>query len=76
MLTDMIVEEEFELKDEEPWYGKQDLEHDLHLAAQLGKTLLDRNHELEQGLQQMFSTNQEQLQEIEVAGLNMIILGH
>uniref|UniRef100_A0AAZ3Q5R3 Uncharacterized protein n=1 Tax=Oncorhynchus tshawytscha TaxID=74940 RepID=A0AAZ3Q5R3_ONCTS len=66
MLTDMIVEEEFELKDEEPWYGKQDLEHDLHLAAQLGKTLLDRNHELEQGLQQMFSTNQEQLQEIEV----------
>ncbi|XP_031670209.1 cerebellar degeneration-related protein 2 isoform X1 [Oncorhynchus kisutch] len=65
MLTDMIVEEEFELKDEEPWYGKQDLEHDLHLAAQLGKTLLDRNHELEQGLQQMFSTNQEQLQEIE-----------
>nr|XP_046192639.1 LOW QUALITY PROTEIN: cerebellar degeneration-related protein 2-like [Oncorhynchus gorbuscha] len=65
MLTDMIVEEEFELKDEEPWYGKQDLEHDLHLAAQLGKTLLDRNNELEQGLQQMFSTNQEQLQEIE-----------
>uniref|UniRef100_A0A8B9LQZ4 Cerebellar degeneration-related protein 2a n=1 Tax=Astyanax mexicanus TaxID=7994 RepID=A0A8B9LQZ4_ASTMX len=38
----------------------------LHLAAQLGKTLLDRNHELEQGLQQMYSTNQEQLQEIEV----------
>ena len=26
MLTDMIVEEEFE-KDEEPWYGRQDLEH-------------------------------------------------
>jgi hypothetical protein len=49
---------------------------DLHLAAQLGKTLLDRNNELEQGLQQMFSTNQEQLQEIEVASLNMIILGH
>uniref|UniRef100_A0A8B9LXE6 Cerebellar degeneration-related protein 2a n=1 Tax=Astyanax mexicanus TaxID=7994 RepID=A0A8B9LXE6_ASTMX len=41
-------------------------EADLHLAAQLGKTLLDRNHELEQGLQQMYSTNQEQLQEIEV----------
>ncbi|KAE8283181.1 Cerebellar degeneration-related protein 2 [Larimichthys crocea] len=30
-----------------------------------GKTLLDRNHELEQALQQMYSTNQEQLQEIE-----------
>lgn len=27
MLTDMIVEEEFELKEEEPWYDKQDLEH-------------------------------------------------
>ncbi|KAL0993161.1 hypothetical protein UPYG_G00104050 [Umbra pygmaea] len=65
MLTDMITDEEFELKDEEPWYDKQDLEHDLHLAAQLGKTLLDRNHELEGGLQQMYSTNQEQLQEIE-----------
>uniref|UniRef100_UPI003AAE5636 cerebellar degeneration-related protein 2-like n=1 Tax=Centroberyx gerrardi TaxID=166262 RepID=UPI003AAE5636 len=65
MLTDMIVEEEFEIKEEEPWYDKQDLEHDLHLAAELGKTLLERNRELEQGLQQMYSTNQEQLQEIE-----------
>lgn len=26
MLTDMIVEEDFE-KDEESWYGRQDLEH-------------------------------------------------
>ncbi|XP_034715349.1 cerebellar degeneration-related protein 2-like [Etheostoma cragini] len=65
MLTDMIVEQEFEIKEEEPWYDKQDLEHDLQLAAELGKTLLERNRELEQGLQQMFSTNQEQLQEIE-----------
>ncbi|KAJ8363829.1 hypothetical protein SKAU_G00126600 [Synaphobranchus kaupii] len=65
MLTDMIVEEEFEIKDEEPWYDQQDLENDLHLAAELGKTLLDRNRELEQGLKQMYSTNQEQLQEIE-----------
>lgn len=39
---------------------------DLQLAAELGKTLLERNRELEQGLQQMYSTNQEQLQEIEV----------
>jgi len=39
---------------------------DLHLAAELGKTLLGRNHDLEQALQQMYSTNQEQLQEIEV----------
>ena len=39
---------------------------DLHLAAELGKTLLDQNHELEQALQQMYCTNQEQLQEIEV----------
>lgn len=65
MLTDMIVEEEFEIKEEEPWYDKQDLEHDLQLAAELGKTLLERNRELEQGLNQMYSTNQEQLQEIE-----------
>lgn len=27
MLTDMIVEEEFEIKEEEPWFDKQDLEH-------------------------------------------------
>nr|XP_015215621.1 PREDICTED: cerebellar degeneration-related protein 2 [Lepisosteus oculatus] len=65
MLTDMMVEEEFEIKEEEPWYDHRDLEHDLHLAAELGKTLLDRNRELEEGLQQMYSTNQEQLQEIE-----------
>ncbi|KAL7826546.1 hypothetical protein AOLI_G00317550 [Acnodon oligacanthus] len=65
MLTDMIVEEGFEHTEEELWYSRKDLEQDLHLAAQLGKTLLDRNHELEQGLQQMYSTNQEQLQEIE-----------
>lgn len=65
MLTDVIVEEGFAHNEEELWYSRKDLEHDLHLAAELGKTLLDRNHELEQGLQQMYSTNQEQLQEIE-----------
>ncbi|XP_033887463.1 cerebellar degeneration-related protein 2-like [Acipenser ruthenus] len=65
MLTDMMVEEEFEIREDEPWYDHQDLQHDLHLAAELGKTLLDRNRELEEGLQQMYSTNQEQLQEIE-----------
>lgn len=27
MLTDTIMEEEFELKEEEPWYDRQDLEH-------------------------------------------------
>ncbi|XP_034566614.1 cerebellar degeneration-related protein 2 [Notolabrus celidotus] len=64
MLTDMILEEDFD-RHGELWYEPQDLEHDLHLAAALGKTLLDRNHELEQALQQMYSTNQEQLQEIE-----------
>eukprot|EP00064_Thunnus_orientalis_P022003 superscaffoldBa00007049_g22179 len=68
----MIVEEEFEIKEEEPWYDKQDLEHDLQLAAELGKTLLERNRELEQGLQQMYSNNQEQLQEIEVKTLDVI----
>lgn len=39
---------------------------DLQLAAELGKTLLDRNTELEDSLQHMYTTNQEQLQEIEV----------
>ncbi|XP_041852400.1 cerebellar degeneration-related protein 2 isoform X2 [Melanotaenia boesemani] len=64
MLTDIILEEEFE-KNGDSWYNPQDLEHDLHLAAELGKTLLNRNHDLEQALQQMYSTNKEQLQEIE-----------
>ncbi|XP_015676633.1 cerebellar degeneration-related protein 2 isoform X2 [Protobothrops mucrosquamatus] len=64
MLTDSLVEE-FEIREDEPWYDQQDLQQDLHLAAELGKTLLDRNTELESSLQQMYSTNQEQLQEIE-----------
>ncbi|XP_062999061.1 cerebellar degeneration-related protein 2 [Elgaria multicarinata webbii] len=64
MLTDSLVEE-FEIREDEPWYDQQDLQQDLHLAAELGKTLLDRNTELETSLQQMYSTNQEQLQEIE-----------
>lgn len=64
MLTDMILEEDF-VKDGERWYKSHDLERDLHLAAELGKTLLDQNHELEQALQQMYSTNQDQLHEIE-----------
>ncbi|XP_077406490.1 cerebellar degeneration-related protein 2-like [Vanacampus margaritifer] len=74
MLTDMSVEEEFELKEEEPWYDKQDLENDLQLAAELGKSLLERNRELEQGLQQMCSTNQEQVQEIEYLGKQVELL--
>lgn len=64
MLAGVIVEEEFD-KEQELWYSRKELEHDLHLAAELGKSLLERNHDLEQGLQQMYSTNQEQLQEIE-----------
>ncbi|XP_075035798.1 cerebellar degeneration-related protein 2 [Mixophyes fleayi] len=64
MLTDSNVEE-FEIKEDEPWYDHQDLQQDLQLAAELGKTLLDRNTELEESLEQMYSTNQEQIQEIE-----------
>uniref|UniRef100_A0A8C3XKD5 Cerebellar degeneration related protein 2 like n=1 Tax=Chelydra serpentina TaxID=8475 RepID=A0A8C3XKD5_CHESE len=37
----------------------------MHLAAELGKTLLERNKELEDSLQQMYATNEEQVQEIE-----------
>ncbi|XP_072229705.1 cerebellar degeneration-related protein 2-like [Leuresthes tenuis] len=57
--------EEFVTEEEEPWYDQQDLEQDLHLAAELGKTLLERNKELEDSLQQMYITNEEQVQEIE-----------
>ncbi|XP_074080717.1 cerebellar degeneration-related protein 2-like [Macrotis lagotis] len=57
--------EDYPGEDEESWYDQQDLEHDLHLAAELGKTLLERNKELEESLQQMYSTNEEQVQEIE-----------
>uniref|UniRef100_A0A3P9M333 Cerebellar degeneration related protein 2 like n=1 Tax=Oryzias latipes TaxID=8090 RepID=A0A3P9M333_ORYLA len=57
--------EEFITEEEEPWYDQQDLEQDLHLAAELGKTLLERNKELEDSLQQMYITNEEQVQEIE-----------
>ncbi|XP_075420719.1 cerebellar degeneration-related protein 2 [Tenrec ecaudatus] len=64
MLAGNLVEE-FELKEDEPWYDHRDLQQDLQLAAELGKTLLDRNTELEDSLQQMYTTNQEQLQEIE-----------
>ncbi|XP_017277339.1 cerebellar degeneration-related protein 2 [Kryptolebias marmoratus] len=73
MLTDGILEEEFE-KNEEPWYNQRDLEDDLHLAAELGKSLLERNHELEQALQQMYSTNQDQLQEIEYLSKQLELL--
>ncbi|KAJ8251156.1 hypothetical protein GJAV_G00217920 [Gymnothorax javanicus] len=65
MLTDIIMEEEFQVKEGGPWYDKPDLEHDLLLAAELGKTLLERNHDLEEGLQHMYSTNEDQQQEIE-----------
>ncbi|XP_055510037.1 cerebellar degeneration-related protein 2-like isoform X1 [Leucoraja erinacea] len=57
--------EDYETEDDEPWYDQQDLQQDLHLAAELGKTLLERNKELEDSLQQMYTTNQEQVQEIE-----------
>ncbi|XP_053466079.1 cerebellar degeneration-related protein 2-like [Ictalurus furcatus] len=57
--------EEFVTEEDEPWYDQRDLEQDLHLAAELGKTLLERNKELEDSLQQMYITNEEQVQEIE-----------
>ncbi|KAK1793805.1 hypothetical protein P4O66_001430 [Electrophorus voltai] len=74
MLADMIAKEEFEIKEEEPWYDLQDLEHDLHLAAELGKNLLEKNNELEQSLQQMYATNHEQLQEMQYLSKQMDLL--
>ncbi|KAI1884218.1 hypothetical protein AGOR_G00224190 [Albula goreensis] len=57
--------EEFVTEEEEPWYDQRDLEQDLHLAAELGKTLLEQNRELEDSLQQMYMTSEDQVQEIE-----------
>ncbi|XP_018424081.1 PREDICTED: cerebellar degeneration-related protein 2-like [Nanorana parkeri] len=57
--------EEFHSEEDEPWYDQHDLEQDLHLAAELGKTLLERNKELEVSLQQMYLNNEDQVQEIE-----------
>ncbi|KAF0304753.1 Cerebellar degeneration-related protein 2-like [Amphibalanus amphitrite] len=41
---------------------------DLQLAAELGKTLLERNKELETGLKQQQTVIDDQSQEIEVFG--------
>uniref|UniRef100_H3CJ47 Uncharacterized protein n=1 Tax=Tetraodon nigroviridis TaxID=99883 RepID=H3CJ47_TETNG len=46
---------------------------DLQLAAELGKSLLERNQELE-SLQQVCSSNQEQQQEIEHLGRQVELL--
>ncbi|XP_035253376.1 cerebellar degeneration-related protein 2-like isoform X1 [Anguilla anguilla] len=64
MLSPGIMEE-FVTEEEEPWYDQRDLEQDLHLAAELGKTLLEQNRELEDSLQQLYMTSEEQVQEIE-----------
>ncbi|KAM9831994.1 cerebellar degeneration-related protein 2-like [Neosynchiropus ocellatus] len=66
--------DEFVTEEEEPWYDQQDLEQDLHLAAELGKTLLERNKELEDSLQQMYITNEEQVQEIEYMSKQLEVL--
>ncbi|XP_072312455.1 cerebellar degeneration-related protein 2-like [Eucyclogobius newberryi] len=66
--------DEFVTEEEEPWYDQQDLEQDLHLAAELGKTLLERNKELEDSLQQMYVTNEEQVQEIEYLSKQLDVL--
>ncbi|XP_028990632.1 cerebellar degeneration-related protein 2-like [Betta splendens] len=66
--------EDFVTEEEEPWYDQQDLEQDLHLAAELGKTLLERNKELEDSLQQMYITNEEQVQEIEYLSKQLDVL--
>ncbi|XP_051571599.1 cerebellar degeneration-related protein 2-like [Myxocyprinus asiaticus] len=66
--------EEFVTEEDEPWYDQRDLEQDLHLAAELGKTLLERNKELEDSLQQMYINNEEQVQEIEYLTKQMEML--
>lgn len=44
MLTDTIVEGEFELKEEEPWYDKQDLEHGTVCRGSLSFSTLKKQH--------------------------------
>ncbi|XP_008153306.1 cerebellar degeneration-related protein 2-like isoform X1 [Eptesicus fuscus] len=68
--------EDFSAEEEEHWYDQQDLEQDLHLAAELGKTLLERNKELEASLQHMYATNEEQVQEIEYLTKQLDTLRH
>lgn len=41
---------------------------DLQLAAELGKTLLERNHELEENTRRLQAVIEHQSQEIEVCG--------
>nr|XP_032826074.1 cerebellar degeneration-related protein 2-like isoform X1 [Petromyzon marinus] len=50
---------------QERWMEQRDLERDLQLAAKLGKSLLERNKELECSLQQLYITNQDHVLEIE-----------
>ncbi|XP_078723556.1 cerebellar degeneration-related protein 2-like [Lampetra fluviatilis] len=50
---------------QERWMEQRDLERDLQLAAELGKSLLERNKELECSLQQLYITNQDHVLEIE-----------
>ncbi|XP_048847557.1 cerebellar degeneration-related protein 2-like [Brienomyrus brachyistius] len=66
--------EQFEAEEDEPWYDQQDLEQDLYLAAELGKTLLERNREMEDSLQEMYLTNEEQVREIEYLSKQVEIL--
>ncbi|KAJ1097194.1 hypothetical protein NDU88_002319, partial [Pleurodeles waltl] len=74
VLAGTAMEVEFDIREDEPWYDQRDLHQDLQLAAELGKTLLDRNTELEESLQQMYNTNQEQLQEIEYLAKQLDLL--
>ncbi|XP_037113128.1 cerebellar degeneration-related protein 2 isoform X2 [Syngnathus acus] len=75
MLTEGILEDDFD-KNGDTWCVQRDLEHDLHLAAKLGKTLLERNRELEQALQHMYSANEDQLLEIEYLAKQVELLRH
>ncbi|XP_068231349.1 uncharacterized protein [Palaemon carinicauda] len=46
-------------------FGEENIMEDLQLAAELGKTLLERNRELESNLKQQQAVIEDQLQEIE-----------
>lgn len=68
-MTDYQEEEEQSAVREDEWYVS-----DLHLAAELGKTLLERNHDLEGNLKQQQALIEEQAQEIQFLSRQSVAL--
>uniref|UniRef100_UPI00358F0C63 cerebellar degeneration-related protein 2-like isoform X2 n=1 Tax=Myxine glutinosa TaxID=7769 RepID=UPI00358F0C63 len=57
------------------WYERRRLEQDVHLAAELGKMLLERNAELDTALEKVCTANQEQAYQIRHLTQRVAVLG-